>query len=59
MTTCCKCQNEDKFSEDRYSLGIYAGHYCDTCWKESGYRDEPAGAFDPSYAGESYEPDDW
>ena len=41
-------------SEDRYSLGIYAGHYCDRHWAESGYRDEPAGAFDPDDAGETY-----
>ena len=41
-------------SEDRYSLGIYAGHYCDRHWAESGYRDEPASAFDPDDAGETY-----
>jgi hypothetical protein len=45
--------------EDRYSLGIYAGFMCDHHWRESGYRDEPASAFDPSYAGESYDGDDW
>lgn len=42
-------------AEERYSLGIYAGRYCPKCWCESGYRDEPASAFDPAYAGETYE----
>ena len=41
-------------SEDRYSLGVYAGHYCDRHWAESGYRDAPASAFDPDDAGETY-----
>jgi len=41
--------------EERYSLGLYAGRYCDPCWKESGYRDEGPEGFDPTYAGESYE----
>jgi len=44
--------------EERYSLGIYAGKWCDRCWREcSGYRDEPASAFDPLDAGESYDAD--
>jgi len=41
----------------RQSLGIYAGRWCDSHWKTSGYRDEPASAFDPADAGESYEED--
>ena len=53
--TCSRCDSED--FETRYSLGIYAGRYCDACWKESGYRDEPASGFDPSDAGERYEED--
>jgi len=53
--TCSRCDSED--FEPRYSLGIYAGRYCDACWKESGYRDEPASGFDPSDAGERYEED--
>lgn len=46
-------------AEERFSLGIYAGKYCDKCWKQSGYRDEPASGFDPMDAGEVYEPDDY
>lgn len=43
---------------EQYSLGIYAGRYCDTHWKTSGYRDEPASAFDPADAGETYGDED-
>ncbi len=50
---CGRCGKEN--AEVRYSLGIYAGKYCDECWKDSGYRDEPASAFDPLDAGESLE----
>lgn len=40
--------------EDRYSLGIYAGHYCDAAWEKSGYRKEGPEGFDPLDAGEEY-----
>lgn len=43
-----------KFADERYSLGIYAGKYCDECWDKSGYRKEGIEGFDPNYAGESY-----
>ena len=43
--------------EERYSLGIYAGRWCDCCWEKSGYRQEGPAGFDPADAGESYEPD--
>lgn len=43
--------------EERYSLGIYAGRWCNRHWKTSGYRDEPASAFDPLDAGERYDDD--
>jgi hypothetical protein len=46
------------FPSERYSLGIYAGTWCDKHWESSGYRDEPASAFDPMDAGERYESDD-
>jgi len=26
-------------SEERYSFGVYAGRWCDACWRTSGYRD--------------------
>ena len=43
--------------EERQSLDIYAGRWCNSHWKTSGYRDESASAFDPADAGESYEDD--
>lgn len=46
------CLSDD--IEERYSLGCYAGRWCDPHWKTSGYRDEPASAFDPLDAGEEY-----
>lgn len=54
---CRTCHKSSPTTQDRYSLGLYAGHMCDGCWKTSGYRNEPASAFDPSYAGESYDDD--
>jgi len=52
---CATCGVVAECMEERYSLGIYAGRYCsDACWARSGYRDEPASAFDPADAGESY-----
>ena len=64
---CCghcreQCEAEDRdyeFAEERYSFGIYAGRYCDSCWLESGYRDatDPTAEFDPYYAGERLEED--
>lgn len=45
----------DGNGRDRFSFDIYAGHYCDRHWRKSGYRDEPATAFDPDYAGERLE----
>lgn len=59
------CAGTDRFTEpckgeaeERYSLGIYAGRWCNSHWKESGYRDEPASAFDPADAGETYGDED-
>ncbi len=49
---CSRC--DAKGAEVRYSLGIYAGRYCPRCWRDSGYRDEPASAFDPADAGETW-----
>lgn len=51
--TCTRCDSEDW--QRRYSLGIYAGRYCDECWKQSGYRDEGPEGFDPLDAGEAYD----
>jgi ribosomal protein L37AE/L43A len=53
-----ECQRE---AYERFSLGIYAGHWCDKHWATSGYRKEGREGFDPADAGETYEPDegDW
>ena len=42
-------------AEPRYSLGIYAGRWCDEHWATSGYRKEGSAGFHPEDAGESYE----
>lgn len=47
----CSCGEPGK---ERYSLGIYAGTFCDQCWKESGFRDEDFAAFNPMDAGEEW-----
>lgn len=39
---------------DRY--GIYGGRWHEDCWERFGYGDF---VFDPSYAGERLEEDDW
>lgn len=44
--------------QPQYSLGIYAGRWCDGHWKTSGYRKEGRQGFDPADCGETYEPDD-
>jgi hypothetical protein len=51
---CSKCGSVE--AEQRYSLGLYAGKYCEPCWDKSGYRKEGKEGFDPMDAGESYEP---
>lgn len=51
---CGKCRQE---GDERYSLGIFAGYYCDKCWDESGIRKEGPEGFDPLDAGESYDPE--
>ena len=49
----------DGNGEDRYSFGVYAGHFCSDHWKRSGYRNSTEETlndeFDPDYAGESME----
>jgi len=44
-----------KEAEERYSLGIYAGRYCDPCWDKSGYRKEGPEGYDYLDAGEYYD----
>lgn len=60
VCNCCRDEREAngkpyRFADEQYSLGIYAGRYCDTCWEHSGYRKEGAEGFDPTYAGECYD----
>lgn len=50
----CRC---GAFAQMRYSMGIPAGRKCQKCWDKSGYRKVGRAAFDPTYAGESYEED--
>jgi hypothetical protein len=59
---CCKVDVDGgncsaDLGEERYSLGIYAGKYCDFHWLRSGYRDEGSSGFDPVDCGERYEDD--
>jgi hypothetical protein len=57
---CSVCESHPKgpqFADERYSLGIYAGRYCDEGWKLAGYRDEGPEGFDAGYAGERYDDD--
>ena len=62
LSTCqgCKKQDSPKFYvEPRYSLGIFAGYWCDACWKDAPYRKEGREGFDPIDAGEQYEEEDY
>lgn len=54
---CSRCGRGTRTVEvsEQYSLGIYAGRWCESCWEQSGYRKEGPSGFDPLDAGESYE----
>lgn len=62
---CCRCADNNRKNSRgemiegraRYSLGIYAGRYCDNCWDESGYRKEGPEGYDYMDAGEYYDSD--
>lgn len=56
---CSTCERDTDHCdvEERYSLGIYAGHYCSSCWAKTGYRKDGPEGFDPLDAGESYDAD--
>lgn len=56
---CCRCHQSSSNVEERYSLGIYAGRWCDECWAASAYRKEDRSGFDPLDAGEAYEEEDY
>ena len=51
-----ECNEEAKL---RYSLGIYAGRWCDEHWKTAGYRKEGPEGFNPLDAGESYDEEEF
>ena len=42
-------------AEERFSLGVYAGMYCEACWDKSGYRQEGKEGYDYLDAGEYYD----
>lgn len=52
----------DGQGEDRYSFGVYAGHYCDAHWATSGYKgstpETEDEVFDPDFAGEVMDEED-
>jgi hypothetical protein len=67
MKPCSRCFGEGRDNVEgyeRYSMGVYAGRYCDHCWHKHvgpGYRDyqDPTVKFDPADAGEALEPEDY
>lgn len=54
----CLDEGREVECEERLSLGLFAGYYCDECWRKSGYRTEGRAGFDPGDAGETYDADD-
>jgi hypothetical protein len=56
---CVRCadSNIGTAGSDRYSMGVYAGRYCEPCWEQDGRNhDRP---FDPMDAGEAFGEDDY
>jgi hypothetical protein len=54
--TCrCGCGQD---GEERFSIGITAGYWCDEGWDKSGYRKEGREGYDYLDAGEHYDPED-
>jgi hypothetical protein len=43
--------------EERFSMGVYAGVYCDPCWAADGRNHDRK--FDPMDAGEHMEPEEY
>lgn len=56
---CRRCANEGmgQSASERYSMQVYAGMYCDNCWKEDGRNHDRR--FDPMDAGEHYSEEDY
>ncbi len=53
----CAAQGIGEQASERFSMGIYAGMYCDACWKEDGRNHDRK--FDPMDAGEHYDEEDY
>jgi DNA-directed RNA polymerase subunit RPC12/RpoP len=54
---CCG-RDCNEIGQERTSLGLYAGHWCDHHYATAfPYRKAEANGFDPSYAGERYDDD--
>ena len=59
--TCHHCEEECEannkpyaWADQQFSFGVYAGIYCEACWKKSGYRDatDPEAEWSPEDCGE-------
>ena len=51
---CRRCIEANKIrqADERYSMDVYAGMYCDACWKADGRNHDRQ--FDPADAGEAF-----
>jgi len=65
---CHRCEEQQeaagkpyRWADERYSFGVYAGRYCESCWSDSGYRDatDPEAKWSPADCGEVMEPEDY
>ena len=56
---CRRCADKNQWEPagERFSMGVYAGMYCDECWKNDGRNHSRQ--FDPMDAGESYSEEDY
>ena len=56
--TCATCGKESDWMDDYHDrYGIYCGRYCsDACFNKTGYA---TWTFDPGYAGEALDPEDY
>lgn len=53
----CRCTQQERQIEERYDrYNIYAGRMCSACYNDSGLA---SWTFDPGYAGERLEEDDY
>lgn len=52
-----RCGAQNVQACERFSMGIYAGMYCDDCWEKDGRNHDRE--FDPLDAGEHYSEEDY